>query len=59
METNQRLFGVLSCIVFTLNQINPNCEFKERIKQLFLEFPDVNIQHMGFHTEWQSEPLWQ
>lgn len=59
METNQQLYGILSCIVFTLNQINPNCEFRERIKQLFLEFPDVNIEQMGFHAEWESEPLWQ
>lgn len=58
-ETDKRLYGILSCILFTLNSISPKCQFKFRLKSLFNEYPDVNILHMGFHEKWTEEKIWQ
>lgn len=58
-ETDKRLYGILSCMLFTLNSISPNSKFKERLKALFAEYPEVNILYMGFHEKWKEEPLWK
>lgn len=58
IETNKRIYGVLSCMLFLNKQISPKSKFKDRIKNLFLEYPDVNKEYMGFHAAWEKEELW-
>ncbi len=58
-NTDKNLFGILSCMLFILNSISPNSQFKNRLKALFEEFPDVNIRHMGFHENWEQEAIWE
>lgn len=58
-DTNKRMYGILSCMVFILSNINPSCKFKTKLKKLFSEYPDVNIQWMGFPSNWEEEPLWK
>ncbi|MCW3103239.1 MAG: hypothetical protein JWO09_1679 [Bacteroidetes bacterium] len=57
-ETDKRLYGVLSCMLFLINNISPKSKFKERLLTLFSEYPTVNIQHMGFHAQWREEEIW-
>ncbi|PBQ30550.1 hypothetical protein CNR22_01780 [Sphingobacteriaceae bacterium] len=57
-ETNKRIYGVLSCMLFLNKQISPKSKFKERIKNLFVEYPSVNKEYMGFHADWEKEELW-
>ena len=58
-ETDKRLYGILSCMVFLIDYISPQSRFKERLISLFFEYPTVNIEHMGFHSEWKNEEIWK
>ena len=57
-STNKALYGILSCIVFALQNINPTSSFKVRLKNLFNEYPEVNISWMGFPPNWEEEAIW-
>lgn len=57
--TNEKMFGVLTIVQFTLNQIAPNYRWKERLCQLIKEYPSVPIQWMGFPENWEESPLWE
>jgi abortive infection bacteriophage resistance protein len=57
-ETDKRLYGILSCMLYVLNSISPKSKFKERLKSLFAEYPDVNIAYMGFVDDWEKEGIW-
>jgi abortive infection bacteriophage resistance protein len=57
-ETDKRLYGILTCMVYVLEKINPTTQFKQRFKGLLLEYPQVNVAHMGFHDQWLSEDIW-
>lgn len=58
-HTDRQLFGVLSCMLYLLKTIEKDGELRDRIKALFKQFPEINSYHMGFHSEWQKEPIWQ
>lgn len=58
-NTNKQLYGILSCILYVLNQINPTSSFQTKLKELFTEYPDVDIRNMGFRDDWSQESLWQ
>lgn len=56
--SNQRLYGIISCMLFMTNAISPSNRFKERLFSLFDAYPDTNIAYMGFENNWKEEPLW-
>ena len=56
---NNRLFYALSMIIYLLNTINPNHNFKQKLENLFRKYPNVDRTAMGFPANWQSEPLWK
>ncbi len=58
-ETNKRIYGIVSCMLFLNNKISPKSKFKERLKTLFNDYPKINKLYMGFHNDWEKEPLWQ
>lgn len=58
-ETDKRLYGILSCILYLIDQISPGSSFKIRLKSLLEEFPEVNLAYMGFPEGWEKERLWQ
>jgi len=57
IHTN-RIFYVLSIIVYFLNSVNPNHTFKQKLEKLFLKYPNVDKSAMGFPVDWQNEPIW-
>ncbi|MCW3084864.1 MAG: hypothetical protein JWP12_2230 [Bacteroidetes bacterium] len=57
-ETDKRLYGILSCMLFLVKNISPKSRFRERILTLFDEYPSVNIRYMGFHEKWEEEEIW-
>ncbi|MGE4432540.1 MAG: Abi family protein [Bacteroidales bacterium] len=58
MHTN-KLFAVLSCIVYILDIISPGCDFKTHIKDLLKsECLLFDLKDMGFPKCWQSLPVW-
>jgi abortive infection bacteriophage resistance protein len=58
-ETNKRMFGIISCMLHLVNSISAGSHFKNRVKELFDEFPEINKDYMGFIKGWENEPLWK
>ena len=54
----QKIYYVLSILLYTLKTVNPNSTFVSRFKSLLAEYPNVDISAMGFPVNWESEPLW-
>jgi abortive infection bacteriophage resistance protein len=55
---SNRVYYVLSMIIYLLNVINPKHFFKQKLEKLFAKYPNVDRVAMGFPATWQSEPLW-
>lgn len=53
-----KLYAVLSCMVYWLNSIQPSNTFSLDLKSLLVIHPEVDIAAMGFPKDWQNEPLW-
>jgi abortive infection bacteriophage resistance protein len=56
---NNRMFYALSMIIYLLNTVNPNHNFKRKLENLFLKYPNVDRAAMGFPADWRNEPLWK
>jgi abortive infection bacteriophage resistance protein len=56
---NNRIYYVLSMIVYFLNTVNPNHTFKQKLDNLFQKYPNVDKKAMGFPVNRLSEPLWK
>ena len=57
--SNNRIYFVLSMIVYFLNTVNPNHTFKQKLESLFVNYPNVDRTAMGFPSGWRNEPLWR
>ena len=55
---NNRVYYILSMIIYLLNIVNPNHTFKQKLEELFVKYPNVDRSAMGFPATWQNEPLW-
>jgi len=55
---NNRIYFILSMIIYLLNIINPQHSFKQKLNLLFSKCPDIDKAAMGFPADWQKEPLW-
>lgn len=56
---NNRVYYMLSIVQFLLQTINPSSSFSVGLKQLFRDFPEVDLCAMGFPKNWLEEPLWK
>jgi len=59
LAESHKIFATLCCIRFFLNQISPGNNFSNKVKELLVLFPNVNVRAMGFVARWEEEPLWQ
>lgn len=58
--TNQRtLFPILSVLAYMLNIIIPESKWKDRVKDLLKEFPEVPKGAMGFPDNWEESLIWR
>jgi len=55
---NNRIYFILSMLIYLLNIINPKHSFKQKLNALFLKYPIIDKPAMGFPANWQKEPLW-
>ncbi len=55
---NNKIYYVLSMMVYLLNIVNPNHTFKQKLFALFDHYPNIDARAMGFPTDWQKENLW-
>lgn len=56
---NNRVYYILSIIRYLLQTVNPSSSFSAQLKQLFREFPEVDLYAMGFPKYWEEEILWK
>jgi len=56
--SNNRIYFILSMIIYLLNIINPKHSFKQKLNSLFLKYPNIDKAAMGFPADWQKEHLW-
>lgn len=55
---NDRIYYILSMIIYLMNTINPNHTIPLKIKALLEKYPNIDISAMGFSINWEEEPLW-
>ena len=53
-----KMYLALSSILFLLNTIIPRNHFKDKLKTLITQYPDIPLRQMGFPDEWEKEKLW-
>ena len=57
--SNSRIFYFASIIVYLLNTVNPNHQFKAKFLELIRSQQNLDYNRMGFPDGWQDEPLWR
>jgi abortive infection bacteriophage resistance protein len=57
--SQEKLYAQLCYIVYLLNAIDPNNDFKQSLKALLSKYPIVDISAMGFPKLWYNEALWK
>lgn len=55
---NNRTYFLLSMLIYWLNIINPNHNFKNKLYRLLKAYPMIDVKAMGFPAGWETEPLW-
>ena len=53
-----KLYAQLCCLAYLLDNIYPDNDFKVQIKNLLNDYTEINLHHMGFPNDWESQPLW-
>jgi abortive infection bacteriophage resistance protein len=56
---NQRIYFVLSSILFLLQTVDDKNVFTKRLFMLLIRFPNTDLSAMGFPLNWKEEPLWK
>lgn len=56
---NNRVFYVLSIILYMLKTVNPPNTFAKRVRLLLDKYPSIDVLAMGFPQNWEQEPLWR
>ena len=56
---NNKLYAYLCCILYLLNIISPEHDFKNNLLNLVKNCPLMQEKEIGFPEKWQQEQLWQ
>ncbi len=54
-----RLYALLCCLIYWVNNIQPDNTTKDDILQLMKKHPNVDPPAMGFPKRWEQEALWR
>lgn len=55
----RKIFPILSAIIYLNNQISPGNHLKQELFNLFAQFPNIQLNRMGFPANWKNEPIWK
>lgn len=53
------LYVHLCCIKYLLDRVSPQNSFSQKLKLLFIQYPNIDPNALGLKPDWQNEPLWQ
>ena len=56
---NNKAYVYLCCILYVLNIISPDHNFKNNLIELMKSCPMMQEREMGFPKKWKTEPLWR
>jgi abortive infection bacteriophage resistance protein len=56
--SSRKVYIVLAIIVYLLDTITPQHNFRQKIKRLVSKYPKTNTFVMGFPQNWLSDPFW-
>jgi len=59
LPLNNKVYFILSMLVFLMNTINPNHNIQSKFKILLAKYPNIDVSAMGFPLSWEKEPLWK
>lgn len=54
-----KMYYSLCLILYLLQTVNPNTNFRTRFKELLKKYPVVYVGYMGFPKNWETHPLWK
>lgn len=55
---NNKVYFLLSILIYLLNTINPNHTFKQKLYILLKKYPMIHLPAMGFPQDWENEEIW-
>ena len=56
---HQKIYFTLCIIKYFINIIVPNNDMTNKLSDLLIEYPEIDIRAMGFPQNWQDEDLWK
>jgi abortive infection bacteriophage resistance protein len=56
---NEKIYYFLCCLWYLLREINPETRFVEKLKALFVKYPNTPLKAMDFPENWEKEAFWQ
>lgn len=56
---NNRTYYIMSILLYLLQTINPQNTFAKRFRDLSESYPNIDLNAMGFPTNWEEETLWR
>lgn len=56
--SNNKLYAVLCCVAYMLNEIDSNNTLASDLANLINAYPVISVSAMGFPSGWNSESLW-
>lgn len=59
LPLNNRVYFILSMILYFMNTINPKHNVQEKVKTLLEKYSNIDVRAMGFPTDWVKEHLWK
>ena len=57
-HNKSKLYNLLCCIIYLLDNIQPNNNFRTKLNQLLTKYNKINLYSMGFPRKWREEDLW-
>ncbi len=58
-DEHYMLYVHLCCIKYLLDRVSPQNRLSEKLKALFIRYPNIDPNALGMKPDWQNEPLWQ
>jgi len=55
---NNRLFAILTILEYMRKKIAPTSGWNNRLKELFIRYPEIPSELMGFPQNWEQSKIW-
>jgi len=56
--SNDKIYVVLAVIAYFLDTITPTNTFRNKLKDLLVKYPNIDVTAKGFPEDWKNDPFW-